>query len=180
MIRKATRADAHGIARVHIDAWRTTYQGIVPERHLAALSMEERVPRWERILITAGPEGERVCVAVDPTGGVVGFASGGPERDGDPHYRGELYSMYILAAHQRRGIGRRLVAEVTDHILRTGFSTMLVWALAANAGMRGFCEALGGVLLEPSKVVEIGGATLPEVAYGWSDLLPLIAEERAR
>jgi len=41
MIREATIDDATAIARVHIDAWRTTYATIVPNAHLAALSYDE-------------------------------------------------------------------------------------------------------------------------------------------
>ena len=39
-IREATLDDVPGIARVHVDTWRTTYPGIVPAEHLAGLSYE--------------------------------------------------------------------------------------------------------------------------------------------
>jgi hypothetical protein len=42
VIREAAPADAPGIARVHVDTWRTTYQGIVPDQFLARLSYEAR------------------------------------------------------------------------------------------------------------------------------------------
>ncbi len=45
---------------------------------------------------------------------------------------------------------------------------MLAWVLAGNTS-RGFYERTGGVLLA-EKQVEIGGATLPVVAFGWADL----------
>jgi len=50
MVRRATPADAAGIARVHVDAWRATYRGIVPDEHLDALSYEGRQGMWSRIL----------------------------------------------------------------------------------------------------------------------------------
>src|SRR5205809_105170 len=37
-IRPARVEDAAGIAKVHIDSWRTTYKGMVPDEHLAGLS----------------------------------------------------------------------------------------------------------------------------------------------
>ena len=40
LIRPATLEDAPAIARVHVDTWRTTYAGIVPDEHLAKLSYE--------------------------------------------------------------------------------------------------------------------------------------------
>ncbi len=39
-IREARLEDASAIARVHIDAWRETYQGIIPDTYLAQLSYE--------------------------------------------------------------------------------------------------------------------------------------------
>jgi hypothetical protein len=38
-IRRAVREDARAIARVHVDSWRTTYRGIVPEEHIAHAPM---------------------------------------------------------------------------------------------------------------------------------------------
>ena len=41
-IRKANIEDAMGIAKVHVDSWRTTYKGIVPEVFLENLSYDEK------------------------------------------------------------------------------------------------------------------------------------------
>ena len=40
-IRPAEISDALGIARVHVNAWRETYKGIIPDSVLDALSYEE-------------------------------------------------------------------------------------------------------------------------------------------
>jgi hypothetical protein len=100
-VREAVPADACAIARVHVDSWRTTYRGIVPDSVLSQLSYEEREPMWQGILDAA--EGQAfVYVAVDESGQIVGFASGGPERSGDPDYKGELYAIYIADAYIAR------------------------------------------------------------------------------
>jgi HAD superfamily hydrolase (TIGR01509 family) len=39
-VREATPADAGAIARVHIESWRSTYRGIVPDEYLESLSHE--------------------------------------------------------------------------------------------------------------------------------------------
>jgi ribosomal protein S18 acetylase RimI-like enzyme len=166
-IREATVADAAGIARVHVDSWRATYRGIVPSDHLASLSYEEREARWASILSNPEP-GSVVYVATDETGQVEGFAAGGRQRGSDPTYAGELYAIYLLEAYQRQGIGRRLAVAVAERLARSGLSSMLVWVLADNPA-RTFYAALGGqeVAQQP---IEIGGATLSEVAYGWPDV----------
>ena len=169
-VRVATPADAGSIARVHIDSWRTTYAGVVPAEYLANLSYERRESRWYETL-TANQPAECIFVA-EEGGNVVGFASGGPERDGDVTYRGELYTVYLLEEHQNRGLGRRLVSAVAQRLLADGFSSMLVWVLEDNHGARRFYESLGGVLVG-RKTVAIGGSDLVEVSYGWKDIAGL-------
>ncbi|OAI89021.1 hypothetical protein AYO36_02410 [Exiguobacterium sp. KKBO11] len=67
-IREARLEDASAIARVHIDAWRETYQGIIPDTYLVQLSHEKRTKQWEQTLVD-----QRVYVAVSGEE-VVGFA----------------------------------------------------------------------------------------------------------
>ena len=49
-IRRAVAADAVAIARVHVESWRSTYAGIVPEEILASLNLDDRAEMWERML----------------------------------------------------------------------------------------------------------------------------------
>ncbi len=175
--RLAQPTDAAALARVHVDTWRTAYPGIVPDEHLASLSYEARAKRWQETLsATDGPG--FIYVAQDGNGNVVGFATGGPERSGDPIYRGELYAIYVLAGYQRKGFGRHLVAAIVNQLMQTGFDSMLIWVLTQNPS-RKFYEALGGQLVREREIV-IGGATLPEVAYGWPDIRSLAPKEDCR
>jgi len=177
MIRAAQPTDAAAIAKVHVDSWRTTYKGIVPDDFLATLSYEQRTPWWHNILSQSAPT-SFVYVAEDPSGQVIGFASGGPERGGDPDYTGEVYAIYLLAACQRHGLGRHLTSTLVQRLVQAGMPSLLLWVLAANP-CRGFYEALGGQRLY-DKHVFIGGAPLVEVAYGWRDARVLITEPPAK
>src|SRR5215470_14170692 len=171
LIRDASPTDAAAIARVHVDSWRTTYAGIVPADYLANLSYARREQFWRDILST--PTSSRcVYVAAQHTGEIVGFASGGPERNGNAVYRGELYAIYLLAPSQRQGLGRRLTMAVIQRLLQCGLPSMLVWVLAANPG-RAFYTMLGGQQIY-EKTTTIGAAQLVEVAYGWPDLRELV------
>ena len=167
VIRPARESDAPGIARVHVDAWRSTYRGLVPDAYLDGLQSEPRERFWRTTLANADAP-ERVVVAQDAGGEIVGFAAGGPERAGGALYGGELYAIYLLATQQRLGLGRRLALAIVRQLLETGHDAMLVWVLANNPS-RGFYEALGGQYVG-SKSVELGGVALDEVAYGWMDL----------
>lgn len=166
MIREARAGDAPAIARIHVASWRTTYRGIVPDDVLANLSVERREQMWARTL--DNPDGTVfVYVAEDTAGRIIGFASGGPEREGDVLYTGELYAIYLLAETQGRGVGRRLTQQVAARLATMGHDTMLVWALAENPACH-FYAALGGVPMR-EKAIAMGSGSLMEVAYGWTD-----------
>jgi GNAT superfamily N-acetyltransferase len=166
-IRDARHADVAAIARVHVDSWRTTYAGLVPEPYLAGLSYERSEQQWLRGLDNTTSPGIFMVAETDD-GQVVGFANGGPEREGRNDYQGELYALYLLQAYQQQGLGRPLVAGTASRLLQRGLMNMLVWVLADNPS-RGFYERLGGQFVA-EKPIEIGGVTLSEVAYGWRNL----------
>lgn len=172
-IRMAQVADAPAIATVHVDSWRSTYRGLVPDDSLASLSYAQRDQFWRTILSEPAPA-SFVYVAEDERGTIVGFASGGRERSGDPTYTGELYAIYLLAAYQGQGIGRRLMIAVVTRLIEAGLPSLLLWVLADNPARR-FYEALGGQLVY-EKTVTIGGAQLREVGYGWREARVIIGK----
>ncbi|MBE3557791.1 MAG: GNAT family N-acetyltransferase [Ktedonobacteraceae bacterium] len=173
-IRPARVEDAPGITRVHIETWRTTYRGIIPADFLANLPYEQWLVR--RVQMLSKPaENTFTYVAEDDDSHIVGYIMGGPEREHDPQYRGELYAIYLLQQYQRRGLGRRLVLALAESLVRAHLYSMLVWVLADNSA-RLFYQSLGGQYLR-SKPIEIGGASLLEEAYGWSDIRSLLLHD---
>ena len=176
VIRAARADDARGIAEVHVAAWRATYRGIVPESYLDGLSVDEREARWRTLDMPYRPGFAFVAVDGAGIGRVVGFASGGPRRDGPDDYEGELYAIYLLREAQGRGVGRRLVAAVARELAARGLRSMLLWVFRDNQPARGFYETLGGTLLT-SQQFEIDGQTMTEVSYGWPDATALYAED---
>ena len=49
-VREANVPDATAIAKVHVESWRTTYTGVVPDEYLAQLSYEQHQQVWRDIL----------------------------------------------------------------------------------------------------------------------------------
>lgn len=166
-IRPAQEADAPGIAQVHVTSWRTTYAGLIPADFLATLSVESREANWRAQIVNPNRTTE-IFVAQEANGEIIGFACGGPERENNPVYKGELYAIYLLAEYQGRGIGRLLMQAVVGYLLDQKFTTMLIWVLAGNPACR-FYEAMGGKRVG-SKPIEIGDAMLEELSYGWEDI----------
>ena len=175
-IRDAILADASAIARIHVDSWRVTYRGLMPDDLLAGLSYEGRVRQWNAAVAAANEGHECLIVADVGEDGIVGFAHGGQCR-GDWGYDGELFAIYLLETHQGRGLGKALQLAVAERLAAQGRTSMLIWVLDTNAVGRGFYEALGGVLVG-EKTEMWGEATLHEVAYGWPDLTQLLTRAR--
>jgi GNAT superfamily N-acetyltransferase len=171
-IRRAEPADAQAIATVQTASWRTTYAGLIPANFLANMDISRRAAVWHTGLTDST---RRSCyfVAEDADGQVVGFASGGPERDGHPIYKGELSAIYLLDAFQKQGIGRRLVQAVAAWLVENHYHTMIIWVLAGNTNGIAFYEGIGGQRVG-SKTIAIGGENLEEYSYGWLDLTPLL------
>lgn len=132
IIREATAQDIPQISRVHVDTSRTAYRGIFPDEVLANLSYEKREQCWHQVFQNCDRDRNFTFVAEDKLGRIIGFANGGVEREEIPDYQGELYAIYILENHQRRGIGGELVKVVATRLSQIGLDSMLVWVLADN------------------------------------------------
>ena len=166
-IRPAQAEDAPAIAQVHVQSWQTTYRDLLPAEYIARRTLAQRTAMWQRALTE--PLSGRCCfVADDATGHVTGFAAGGPQREADLPYSGELYAIYLLREAQGNGIGMRLVAHVATALAAEGHGSLLVWVLAGNPACR-FYEALGGREVS-RRAVDDAGVTLHEIAYGWEDI----------
>lgn len=169
VVREAAPADAPAIARVHQESWRTTYGGILPAEVIAQMAGRKSEAVWSRRL-EAQPPGGATLIA-EAGGAAVGFASCGPARHLLEGLEAEVYALYVLQAHQRRGIGAALLAECARHFVRQGLFGLYLWALKANRA-RLFYEALGGAAAG-EKSERLGRHSFLEVAYAWHDLAAL-------
>ena len=107
-LRPATIDDAPAIAHVQVQTWRTTYRGIVADDFLDSFSVDDRTRRWTEIV----QQPEQISLVAEIEGhGVVGFANGGPEREGLKNFSGELCGLSVLPGWHGQGIGRRLVGK---------------------------------------------------------------------
>jgi ribosomal protein S18 acetylase RimI-like enzyme len=180
-IRPAALGDADALASVHVRAWRTAYRDILPDVFLEGLSVESRIDRWrERLANPAAGEYTFVAEvhAEDGLREIVGFAGGGPERDGflgsdGVRYDGEVYAIYLLAEWRGRGIGHQLMTPAARSLIDSGFGSIIIWVLHDNVNARHFYEALEGALIG-EKPITIGQTQLSEVAYGWPNAQTLL------
>jgi GNAT superfamily N-acetyltransferase len=135
---------------------------MLPAFVLDALTYSEREQQWTDAL-TAGASCLFVATIDDA---VVGFASGGPNRE--PNYKaypGELWAIYLLRAHQGHGLGRALFDAVRTWLRARHLEPFLLWAIADNPACA-FYERLGGARIV-TQSADIRGALVIECAYAW-------------
>ena len=167
LVRRATREDAAGLARVQVASWRTTYRGIVPEAFLAEMKEATQTQRWRaqwaevagHIFVATDENDARVC----------GFVCGGKIRLPVQEFDAEMYAIYLLKDWQGMGVGRKLLCALAESLQAAGFERLLVWVLEANPAV-GFYERMGARRVT-TKTIDIGGEDLPEVALGWDAML---------
>ena len=172
-MRPASPADAEAIARVQRDSWRTTYAGILPLDVIASHAGTSGAVSWRRRLEHPGPDS--ATWVAERSRVVVGFAACGRAREALQGLDAEIYALYVLQEHQRRGVGRELVRACARHFARRGLFGFHLWVLKANRA-RMFYGSLGGEEVG-EKVERLGRHDFAEIAYGWSDLTGLIAVE---
>ncbi len=172
VIRPAVPADAAAIGRVRVDAWRTTYRGMIPDAYLAAMKVEDSAAHWRRVL-TAGPNTTNTVVATVGDD-VVGFAAGLMLAEPKFGLDAELAAIYLDRDRQRAGLGTRLLAAVVAAQRRHGATGLLTWVIAGNRGARAFYERFGAELLV-EQPFQWDGMDLVEAGYGWRDLDALTA-----
>jgi ribosomal protein S18 acetylase RimI-like enzyme len=167
-IREAQLEDAAGIADVHVETWRTSYAGLLPENLLIQMDSDGQRRSWAGLL--KHPEANtRVLVAevgnfTSAGSRIIGFGSCGPARE-DFSDRGEVFTLYILPDWQNRGVGTHLLKTLLGCLTGDGYSHAKLWVLGDNPS-RFFYESQGGMLID-ERSRALGGKRMREIAYIW-------------
>ena len=179
ILRRAHAADIPVLARLHIEAWRETYDGWMPADVLANLDPTDWEARWRtQMSVAATDPAHAVFLALDASGQPAGF--GACRRQTSQKllplgYDAEIVSLYLLRRIQGQGVGRRLVLEMSSHLIAHGCRACGFWVFRDSLGARDFYERLGAAPTGVEGVWEIFGMTLPDMAYGLRDLQSLKA-----
>jgi len=163
--RKADVEDALAVAKVHVESWRKSFAGIVPQEFLDNLTVEKREPAFRQRF---GDENYKMFVAETAKDGIVGFADFGVARESDFAFEAELYAIYLLREFQGKGIGEHLFKFCQKEMIADGFDSMYLIALEVSP-YKSFYEKMGG------KIVGRGNHFLllveyKTVIYGWKNL----------
>lgn len=161
-IRSAGPGDTAAIAQIHVETWRDTYAGILPDRVLLHLSEGREKGGWTGAIL----RGESVFVAESDSGEIMGFGSCGPNRLPSIPCKGEIYTLYVAPNHQAQGIGQALTRHMLTTLRDDGMASVVVWVLRENPS-RFFYEAMGGRRLA-EREEKLWGVDVAQVGYQWS------------
>ncbi|PWW30575.1 L-amino acid N-acyltransferase YncA [Cytobacillus oceanisediminis] len=170
-IRKAVLTDAKGIAKVHVDSWRTTYKNIIPDEFLKKLSYDQRTDLWNRNITK---EGNYVFVAENDEGEIIGFADCGKRESNNATNSGDLTAIYLFQEYQGKGVGKQLLKQLFLQFVELGFNRVFVEVLEDNK-TRYFYEYYGANLLKSEKIT-IAGAELNLLIYEWNNLNQVLSK----
>jgi GNAT superfamily N-acetyltransferase len=162
--REATGADAMAVATLHAESWRAFYRGAYRDEYLDGDVVEDRLRVWEERLSTPAPY--QFVVLAEEDDELIGFACayGGH----DETWGSLLDNIHVRPKHQQRGVGARLMAEVTAWC-RANYADcgLYLWVLEQNRGAQRFYQRLGasdqgGEISEPP-----GGGQIHGRRYAW-------------
>jgi ribosomal protein S18 acetylase RimI-like enzyme len=165
-LRRPRPEEAEELARLHIQCWHEAYRGIVPQVVLENASLKARIATWHRHIADM----ERIVLAAYDDGKPVGFILAGPPREEVfEGADGQIAAFYILASHQRMGLGKRLLSEAARGWKRQGGTSLGLGVLAENAKARAFYEKMGGKLARTG-TWSWDGHPLADATYIFDDL----------
>ena len=117
-----SQLEMEGLAQVHFQSWQETYRGQLSDDYLNQLS-------YEKCFAIARRWPENTLVALDGDT-VVGFAKYGACEDQDLCNTGEIKALYVLASHQKKKIGYRLMQQVIACMPQ--YASIALWVLKGN------------------------------------------------
>jgi len=136
-VRPATVGDVPAMARVHVQSWRETYRGLMPDSvlddpHLVGA----REQFWAAALTDPRYAQNRAAVA-ELDGELIGVAMSGPVLEAGPGQR-QLYVLYVLSSAFGSGAGPALLDAVLD-----AEESAMLWVADPNPRAQAFYRRHG-------------------------------------
>nr|WP_122012774.1 GNAT family N-acetyltransferase [Maliibacterium massiliense] len=160
-LRRARVCDAPAISRIHAAAWKHNYRGLIPQGYLDALDQA----RWVPLLTPWIAHGPMHVLLLRADGRAAGCIVYGPSREAALQDDGEIVSLYVHPALQKRGYGKALLRAALAHLRALGYAHAFLWVLEGNAPARAFYARSGFADTGRSMDYTLEGAPLHELCY---------------
>lgn len=164
------------MATVHAAAWLTDYAELLPQR-ATSVDPVGLGRAWEEAVGTPPTPAHRVMVATSSSA-VVGFVAFGPSADSDAvaGRDGEVFTLLVEPAQQRRGHGSRLLNASIDVLRQSGFTQVRAWVPEPDLVRREFLQSAGFTADGAGRLLDAAGdgtTTVREVRLA-ANLGPLV------
>ena len=161
-VRPARPKDADALASAYEEAWRGTYQGIIPHLNLERMIARRGPQWWQRVL-----KRRAAVLVLDFRGEAAGYVTFGRCRTSRGPYRGEIFEIYLHPTYQGLGFGPRLFDGARQRLGELRLKGLLVWALADNEAACSFYLRQGGKPIAEG-AEGFGETSLRKIAFAWS------------
>ncbi len=163
VIRPSQRTDANSMSRIYVQSWRDTYLSVIPFGFLFDMSESQH----EQEFLNEINSKKVISFVAEDADRVVGFITGGNERNGNDIYSGEIYTLYVLKNFQRQGFGGKLVSALATQFNQNSIYSMLVRVLKLNPYRR-FYKKINGTYIKTEHLT-VAGEIMDVETYGWLD-----------
>jgi GNAT superfamily N-acetyltransferase len=160
LIRLSQHADADRLGEVTLASWRAAYPGMLPERYLDELSLQDQRKAWYRNLANVS----FTSFLQETDGHVRGYINLWPGRGGQASM--EITALYVCPECWHKGIGLALMERALSVGRNRGLRTVYLWVLRDNRRARSFYERCGLSRTGSSREDRsFGGRIVNEVQY---------------
>jgi ribosomal protein S18 acetylase RimI-like enzyme len=161
-IRPARTKDAEALASAYEEAWRSSYQGIIPHLSLQRMIAKRGLAWWQNALSRRTP-----LLVLDFGGEAAGYVTFGRSRLVRSPFQGEIFELYLHPVYQGLGLGEKLFDGARQRLTEQRLKGLLVWALTDNDAACAFYLRLGGKPIAEG-AERFGDISLRKVAFAWN------------
>lgn len=159
IIRRKEKEDCFQIAHITTITWNETYKGIVDDKILNDLYINEQ----KRAINSYNKfdENNNHSFVLEINKKIVGFVKVGKSNDEDYPSYAQIQAIYILKAYKGKGYGKKLIETAKMEIRNMGYDKMIIGCLEGNPS-NNFYTHIGGKLIKKSIFKKLN---LPENIY---------------
>jgi ribosomal protein S18 acetylase RimI-like enzyme len=163
-LRPAETGDADAIAALHAESWRVAYRGMFRDEFLGGDVLTDRKAVWHERF--ANPKSNQRVIVAEDRNGICGFVCAYGNEDAE--YGTFIDNLHVRIDLKRKGIGRRLMAEVARwSIEKYPRAGMYLEVLELNTPARHFYERLGANNVKSWLWEPPGGGEVVALRYAW-------------
>lgn len=169
-IRTALTGDAHGIADIHTNSWRNTYQNALTAEYLLNVVPKERSEVWVNRLQT--PKSNQYVVVAECDGEIIGFACAYANEN--PKWGSYLDNLHVRSSCQSKGIGKSLLIEAARWCHKQEPTKgMCLLVNQDNVKAQGFYKSFGARNVQEGVWNAPDGSIVPTYWFVWDKICTL-------